>query len=429
MNYLTEQKNYRMLTTINKLKLLTNVAQLDAMNNEFMQENKPYFVIPDENNKQQLLQDIQSMGKIDPVKVLNTNYFSCNIICKKEKSKILLYCKDRYQNNYWICVGSYDFSTSGALNFITTQACLRRMVARELNSLSATPEWIWNYYDETLIGDVDNFIEATINLQKEKSCPVGYINYLKDNNCLFSDESYFQFILNKCLVKLPEYQRNIMGQLANIGENRYGLRFIHDWFIQNNIELLTTICKIMLCDIKNLIDVFYITENLQNMISVIIEYHEKICPDSFNKIIDILDTNRGIKYNMNNIQNLLNAELNDKIKKQQSKIFCFDKYRINKNLICIIPTTLNELQDEGTQQNNCVGSYYNDNIIDGDYKICFVRHIEKPTKSYITCRIDNKGNIIEARYKNNGWVNKADDEILKDFSEKQLQPYYKKYKI
>ena len=86
---------------------------------------------------------------------------------------------------------------------------------------------------------------------------------------------------------------------------------------------------------------------------------------------------------------------------------CFDDY------IVVVPQNVMDLIDEGFQQNNCVGYYYNDSIENGDNCIFFLRKKDKPKKSYITCRysVDNK-EVVEARYKNNRDINSADENII-----------------
>ena len=86
---------------------------------------------------------------------------------------------------------------------------------------------------------------------------------------------------------------------------------------------------------------------------------------------------------------------------------CFDDY------IVVVPQNVMDLADEGFQQNNCVGYYYNDSIENGDNCIFFLRKKNKPEKSYITCRysVDDK-EVVEARYKNNRDIDSADEKII-----------------
>lgn len=75
-----------------------------------------------------------------------------------------------------------------------------------------------------------------------------------------------------------------------------------------------------------------------------------------------------------------------------------------------MPTTPKELIDEGEQQHNCVGVYYNDSMSEGNVFIYFIRKKNEPEKSYITCRFDMyTKETVEARYKFNGLVSKEED--------------------
>ena len=83
------------------------------------------------------------------------------------------------------------------------------------------------------------------------------------------------------------------------------------------------------------------------------------------------------------------------------------------NYIVVVPQNVMDLIDEGFQQNNCVGYYYNDSIERGDNCIFFLRKKDRPEKSYITCRYSvNNKEVVEARYKNNRDIDSADGIII-----------------
>ena len=85
----------------------------------------------------------------------------------------------------------------------------------------------------------------------------------------------------------------------------------------------------------------------------------------------------------------------------------FDDY------IVVVPQNVMDLIDEGFQQNNCIGYYYNDSIENGDNCIFFLRKKNKPEKSYITCRYSvNNKEVVEARYKNNRDIDSTDEKIV-----------------
>ena len=86
-----------------------------------------------------------------------------------------------------------------------------------------------------------------------------------------------------------------------------------------------------------------------------------------------------------------------------------------------------DLADEGIQQNNCVGYYYNDSIERGDNCIFFLRKKDKPEKSYITCRYNIEKQELE--YKIGKYLNskimflKTDPEIFFSCIDYRLVPF------
>ena len=132
---------------------------------------------------------------------------------------------------------------------------------------------------------------------------------------------------------------------------------------------------------------------------------------------ELLDTNRTVFqnyenyhfYNMKEEKNMLSLKLKQ-LNFMNGKYF--DDY------IVVVPQTYEDLVDEGKQQNNCVGHYYNESILGGENLILFIRHSNSPKKSYITCRYNiKKQDIVEYRYKNNQDVNGYDMIIIEKVAE------------
>ena len=132
---------------------------------------------------------------------------------------------------------------------------------------------------------------------------------------------------------------------------------------------------------------------------------------------ELLDTNRTVFqnyenyhfYNMKEEKNMLSLKLKQ-LNFMNGK--CFDDY------IVVVPQTYEDLVDEGKQQNNCVGHYYNDSILEGENLILFIRHSNSPKKSYITCRYNiEKQDIVEYRYTNNQNVYENDVIIINNVAE------------
>nr|DAI81303.1 MAG TPA: PcfJ like protein [Caudoviricetes sp.] len=130
-----------------------------------------------------------------------------------------------------------------------------------------------------------------------------------------------------------------------------------------------------------------------------------------NKDKKLLNTNRTVSQNYRIIeqQKFVNNDAFENTLKRLNFMNgkCFDNY------IVVVPQNVMDLINEGFQQNNCVGYYYNNSIKNGNNCIFFLRKKNKPEKSYITCRysIDDK-EVVEARYKNNCDIDSVDEKII-----------------
>lgn len=116
-----------------------------------------------------------------------------------------------------------------------------------------------------------------------------------------------------------------------------------------------------------------------------------------------------------NYKLLKDKEQQELIQKNQKRIKELENL-VYKDYCFIVPTTSKELINEGEQQHNCVGSYYNNFMSEGIGFIYFIRKKNEPEKSYITCRFDMyTKKTVEARYKFNDEVSKEEDKraILK----------------
>lgn len=68
----------------------------------------------------------------------------------------------------------------------------------------------------------------------------------------------------------------------------------------------------------------------------------------------------------------------------------------------VIPTTAKEFQEEADSQHNCVFRLYYSRVHDKLTHIVFIRRKNNLDKSYITCEVSNKGEIVQylAKYNN-----------------------------
>lgn len=122
-----------------------------------------------------------------------------------------------------------------------------------------------------------------------------------------------------------------------------------------------------------------------------------------------LDSNRDIKYNLHMIEAIENKEKNNILAKNLQRLNFLNSYK-KDNLEVIVPQSIEDLANEGKMQNNCVGHYYNNSVIEDRCLLYFIRQVDNINKSYITCRYDLKsGKTVEYKYKNNRAVNNVRD--------------------
>ena len=259
----------------------------------------------------------------------------------------------------------------------------------ELNAFDY--EWMWNY-----TSNVYSIIEI---LNSE---------YAGDNKLKVQPKRLHQFLTNNNyplrLSHLVDFYRR--NTYSNFDYNF--TKEVLDGSFETMDKLLETmgstdiIKKIMISTIKNgEIPSIY---NMQDLVKDIIKY----------EIFDVLDGNRTLNYNIKLYNTVLTNRKNEKLEKQLQKLNFINGLEFD-NYIVVVPQTIEDKADEGKQQNNCVGYYYDNSIIKGENLIYFLRKKNESNKSYMTCRYNiPTASTVEHRYKNNINVcNKTEIEILK----------------
>ena len=235
--------------------------------------------------------------------------------------------------------------------------------------------------------DVD-YLEDMCNLKLTKD----YLNWCREHGkvvCLGSTRQYYREKLEDSIPKeLKPY---------------YVIMKFHDVELDDvdkeTLFKLLKIIKYTVCHFRAEVAVNDI-ENFCNLMDMLTNENKKL-----------LNTNRTISQNCTIIEQqkfIDNKAFESTLKKLNFlNGECFDDY------VVVVPQNVIDLADEGIQQNNCVGYYYNDSIERGDNCIFFLRKKDKPEKSYITCRycVNNK-EVEEARYKNNRDIDSADEKIV-----------------
>lgn len=247
----------------------------------------------------------------------------------------------------------------------------------------------------SIIETLWNNLEIVSNIPD--SLPKGYIKYCVDNE---------QEINNQSLKKYQEVQK-----LKNFNDK--------DKKILNTISQITDITDYSIQDLHNIIKVFHNSlKDLNNIFDIktdmktFLKYHQDPVLHKY------INYEKTAHYNCKIIEERLDELREMQIATQENRIKDLEKFNLPYYTI-IVPTTLAEFTDEGNQQNNCVGYYYHNDIIKGNYLIYFIRNKKDISKSYITCRYSLYSNeTVEHRIKYNNWYNdekgmikKIDEEI------------------
>ena len=117
-----------------------------------------------------------------------------------------------------------------------------------------------------------------------------------------------------------------------------------------------------------------------------------------------LDLNRDFDHNFTQLKAIIDKEKNEKMAKKLQRLNFVNGMTFGKYIV-VVPQSAEEKADEGKQQNNCVGYYYDDRILADHDLIYFLRKVANPQKSYITCRYNIRwSETTEYRLKNNDSV-------------------------
>ena len=164
------------------------------------------------------------------------------------------------------------------------------------------------------------------------------------------------------------------------------------WGVNDWIDGFHTIFPIINNDLKTGDDVLALRNGINNL-----------CKAFFN--IDMrkeaLDFTKGIWKNIELCNAYFDTMKSELIAERERAILSLETMNY-RNLTVVVPKGIADLKDEGEQQHNCVGSFYNDSIIKKENLIYFIRKTDCVGKSYVTCRFNiDSDRTTEARIRNN----------------------------
>lgn len=259
-------------------------------------------------------------------------------------------------------------------------------------------EWLYSYID-LIDENLDNLWSF-----KYSTCPSGYINWLRKNNLKINHDTMMAY---QYLVKYNAIPYQVIQMLST----KVWREDIHLYLIPcNKLFQNINVDKMIRNSVAKYelnIEVF-----LWGLINTLTKYER-------NEVewLNLIDTNRTLGENLHNLKTLLETQKNSLLSKNLQKLNFLNNIEI-EDYVIIVPQTAQDLLIEGKNQNNCVGHYYNDSIIDGDNLIYFMRDRANKNRSKITCRYNLEAKAtVEHRLANNRSTGFHQDELIEKIDE------------
>lgn len=194
-----------------------------------------------------------------------------------------------------------------------------------------------------------------------------------------------------------------VGALKTIGLTELEIIF----FRASNIEYKPVLKKYAY-QYSKYSDFIHFSNCVNNKIQTILEYDNELEMPS-----NLMDFLLKTKQRYNEIKN---RYISDGLVKYHNK---YSKYEFSDGKYeYIIPSTIEQVKDEASQQCNCVyNTYLEQMVADSCGVVVFVREIDNPNKSYITLQYNDTGKYLHQCFFK---CNHSVDKEIKDYLLKQL---------
>lgn len=319
------------------------------------------------------------------------------VAVERYRDKILFKTEEDRENEECTITKVYYDLTNGKLVYNGVEpgelfSRLSSSLESDFRNLNHPKEWVLNY-----IGEIPSY-STLINALRASSempdaCPKGYATWLADNGERPNTASLERF--------------TFFTKYGDMGLNYravYGTNITTFIFEVMGLKKFTKICSNTLVK-KGYVDRYEVNNFM--------ELYRKLYNSSLKDEI-VIDVNRDISYNYNLLDALKNKEANEKLASRLQYLNPINGMKVGEYTV-VVPQNLFDLQNEGRQQNNCVGYYYNNHVLQGYNLLYFLRKTDKIEKSYITCRFDvNARYTCEHRYVNNEQASSTELQTIYD---------------
>lgn len=266
--------------------------------------------------------------------------------------------------------------------------CMDRERMESNNGIEYYSDEDFNALETYLIYHDSKYFYNTYNFPNFPSgLPKGYLEYLDSENTIIHLDTYSRFkLLNMNLNGLTKQKRTFL-----VGLNE-GLTYIGKIRLckMESVESYDKIYKIVLNSVRN--GQFNSLHDVDTLLT------------KCYKCLDLIDTSKTARENVRILEKIARKDFYDRIATNLQKLNFLNGFTHADfpNLTVVIPQTTDDLVKEGESQHNCVGSFYDDEIANGEDTILFIRKKDNIEKSYITARYNYPDREIEEfRFKNN----------------------------
>ena len=208
--------------------------------------------------------------------------------------------------------------------------------------------------------------------------PKGYTKYLDDNNLKMTKETYTDF---KSFGHLSGLSKQKITFIKNIFDYLECSTDFRTRFTKEHMDVIDKLNKICINTTKN-----GTLRQFEGLREIVLE-------KDYEEFLPSLDTSKDIEDNYKLIKGLYEAKKYAGMADKLQTLNFLNGKRIGEYTV-VIPQNVGDLVNEGEAQHNCVGSYYNQSIMDGHNLILFLRKSDNVEKSYMTLRYSKRENSI-----------------------------------
>lgn len=265
---------------------------------------------------------------------------------------------------------------------------------------------------ELFLGQPDLLEDVPSLCSLPHECPKGFIKWVRENNKQLNDTSLREFKNLQALSSYSKEDKEIYAFLTTT-ENTPAYRIstngkkLPDWYLSTTPDNRKIFNKIFKVSIKEF--TWSLSTDMQYWVTIF-TYPEFCCREGGKLVnpIQYVNTNRSFAWNNKMIVEMSKNKFETDILSKEDLIRPIETLS-NDQFFVTVPSSLLDFTNEGEQQNNCVGYYYHDSIMEGENLIYFIRKANNPNKSYITNRFNIQAKrTVETRVKNNNNNNDKD---------------------